>query len=396
VAKQSQLKKILFIGHVATRTGAPYVLLHLLRWLRANTSIECRLLLGTGGELEPEFAKVAQTLVLDSREIFRDNIITKGLRYYGFRRDGSSKYLARLKRELINEGIDLIYSNTAANAQIVASLEEARCPVVTHVHELEYVIRHVLDSKTARLMRESTRHYIAVSESVRRNLIENHAISENKIDLIYEFIPVQMVDSDRKAIVRRKVRQELGMASEDFVVGGSGTIEWRKGPDLFVQLASMMSRLRLDRPVWFVWLGGKIDETIYNQLFHDIRLLGLENSVRFLGASDDALKYIGAFDVFAMVSREDPFPLVCLEAASMGVPIVCFDKAGGTCEFVDTDSGFVVPYLDLVAMADKVSALLNSEDLRLRYGRQAAHKVRRLHDIEVAAPKILEVLQRLV
>jgi len=394
------MKKILFVGHEATRTGAPYVLLHLLRWLRANTSIEYRLLLRTGGELESEFAKVSQVSVLDSGEV-RENIITKGLRYYGVRPDPSSKYLARFKRELFSEGVDLIYSNTATNGDIVASLAEVGCPVITHVHELEYSLGFAIAFEKTRLMKESTSHYIAVSDSVRRNLIENHSIPENKIDLVYEFIPTQMVNSDQKTTVRRQIRQELGIPPEDFIVGGSGTIEWRKGNDLFVQLAFLMSRRRFDRPVWFVWLGGHIDgtryqQTLYRQLCHDIKLLDLENSVRFLGYRDDAVKYISAFDVFAMTSREDPFPLVCLEAASMEVPIVCFDKAGGARELVENDSGFVVPYLDLVGMADKVSTLLNSEELRLRYGQQAAHKVRRLYDVEVVAPKVLEVIQRFI
>jgi len=385
------MSKILFVGHDATRTGAPFVLLHLLRWLKTNTNVDFRLLLLGGGELVPEFAEVSQVSVLTSG---KDNIITKALRHYGIRRDGSNTHLSPLKKSLVSRGIDLIYSNTAVNGHVVASLAGAGCPVITHVHELEYALKHGIGVERTRLMKENTSHYIAASESVRKNLVENHSIPEDKIDLIYEFIPVQGVDSDRKTAVRSKVRREMGIPGEDFIVGACGTIDWRKGTDLFVQLASLMRRYQVDRPVWFVWLGGALEGAVYYQLRHDIRLLGLENRVRFLGAKADALKYFCAFDVFVMTSREDPFPLVCLEAASVGVPIVCFDKAGGARELVDGDSGYVVPYLDLAAMADKVSTLLNSEGLRLSCGRHAAQKTRQLYDVEIAAPKILKVIQR--
>jgi glycosyltransferase involved in cell wall biosynthesis len=385
------MSKILFIGHEATRTGAPFVLLHLLRWLKANTNVGFQLLLLRGGELEPEFAEVSRVSVLASG---KDNIIRKALRHYGIHRDGSHKHLSLLKKTLVGEGVGLIYSNTAVNGHVVASLAGAGRPVITHVHELEYALEHGIGVERTRLMKESTSHYIAVSECVRKNLVENHLIPEDKIDLIYEFIPVQVVDSDRKTAVRRKIRRELGIPGDDFIVGACGTIDWRKGSDLFVQLASLMRQHQVDRPVWFVWLGGALEGLVYYQLRHDIKLLGLENNVRFLGARADSLKYLCAFDVFVMTSREDPFPLVCLEAASVGVPIVCFDKAGGTRELVDGDSGYVVPYLDLAAMADKVSALLNSEELRLRCGRHAAQKTRRLYDVEIAAPKILKVIQR--
>src|SRR5215510_2265579 len=386
--------KILFVGHEATRTGAPYVLLHLLRWLRANTNVDSRLLLLAGGELVPEFADVSQVSILHPEEADKYNIVSRGLRYIGYYRRNFIKRVARLKEMLIREGVDLIYSNTAVNGRIISSLADIGCPVITHVHELEYTLRHFVGVERTNLMKESTSHYIVVSESVRKNLVENHSIPEEKIDLIHAFIPVQAIEPTYKNMVRRTIRQELGIPAEDYIVGGSGSILWRKGNDLFVQLASLLNRRQIDRPVWFVWLGGPLEGAWYHQIRHDIRLLGLENIVKFLGVRDDALNIFCALDVFVMTSREDPFPLVCLEAASVGVPIVCFDKTGGTYELVDGDSGFVVPYLDLECMADKVSALLNSEELRLRYGARAAQKTRQLYDVDIAAPKILEVIQR--
>jgi glycosyltransferase involved in cell wall biosynthesis len=332
--------------------------------------------------------------MLSSPAAVRDNIIMKGLRHYGFCRNSNNKYLARLKRELIGDGVSLIYSNTAVNGHVVASLAEVGCPVITHVHELEYVLGHAIPRERVRSMIEQTSHYIAASESVRANLIENHSIPRDKVDLIYEFISLQAINAERKTAERMKVREELGIGHDDFIVGASGALEWRKGADLFIQLASIMSRRRADRPIWVVWVGGPLNEEVYHQLCHDVKLLGLENSVKLLGHREDAVRHISAFDVFVMASREDPFPLVCLEAASMEIPIVCFDKAGGACELVGNDSGFIVPYLDLSGMADKVSTLLNSKELRLRYGRRAAQKTRQLYDVEIGAPRILEVIRR--
>ena len=94
--------KVLFVGHDATRTGAPFVLLHLLRWLKTNTSVDFRLLLLGGGELVPEFAEVSQVSVLASG---KDNIIRKALRHYGIRRDGSNKPLSLLKKTLVSRGV---------------------------------------------------------------------------------------------------------------------------------------------------------------------------------------------------------------------------------------------------------------------------------------------------
>ncbi len=57
-------KKVLFIGHDASRTGAPLLLLHFLKWLRQETRFEFELLLQRGGDLADEYRQVAPTRIL--------------------------------------------------------------------------------------------------------------------------------------------------------------------------------------------------------------------------------------------------------------------------------------------------------------------------------------------
>jgi glycosyltransferase involved in cell wall biosynthesis len=80
-----------------------------------------------------------------------------------------------------------------------------------------------------------------------------------------------------------------------------------------------------------------------------------------------------------------------LEGRCFSNPIVCFDAAGGAKELVERDCGFVMPYLDMDAMAEKVVVLLESPELRNEMGRRAANKTHERHDISVVAPRILRV-----
>ena len=121
--------------------------------------------------------------------------------------------------------------------------------------------------------------------------------------------------------------------------------------------------------------------------------LGLTQYVRFVGTQPNPLNYFAAFDVFTLTSRSDSFPLVVLEAATLGKPSVCFDETGGAREFIENDCGFVVPHLDVMAMADAVLNLLGSPDLRTRLGENAKAKVQ-AYDVAVAAPKIWNVIER--
>ena len=66
-----------------------------------------------------------------------------------------------------------------------------------------------------------------------------------------------------------------------------------------------------------------------------------------------------ASSVYALTSREDPFPTVALEALSVGVPVVAFEDSGGIPGFLVKESvGRVVPYCDVPAMAQAIVNLL--------------------------------------
>jgi glycosyltransferase involved in cell wall biosynthesis len=71
-------------------------------------------------------------------------------------------------------------------------------------------------------------------------------------------------------------------------------------------------------------------------------------------AVSNPLDYLSVFDIFALTSREDPYPLVVLEAALLQKPMVCFEKAGGAQDLIETDAGLIVPYLSLEAMSKAI------------------------------------------
>jgi GT2 family glycosyltransferase len=185
----------------------------------------------------------------------------------------------------------------------------------------------------------------------------------------------------------------LGIPAHALIVGASGYTTWWKAPGVFVQLARRIGTIRPDLPVHFVWVGRKFIDQKSAEVEHDVRALGLGDRVHFIGERDNPFDYYRTFDIFAMVSREDSFPLVCLESAALGKPIVCFDGAGGTSELVEDDAGYVVPYLDVPAMADRVVALLDDPTLRERLGGRAAAKVLGRHQISNAAPQLLTIIQ---
>lgn len=80
----------------------------------------------------------------------------------------------------------------------------------------------------------------------------------------------------------------------------------------------------------------------------------------------------------------------------MGKPIVCFEDSGGEPEFVEDDCGYIVPFLDIQALTERVISLLDSPECRYKLGSAAKRKVAERHDIGGAAQQVMNVIERTI
>lgn len=389
------LNRILFVSHNASRSGAPLVLLNLMGWIRKNTNIDVETILIEGGELLPEFTQFGPTSVLIRSNPFGRGLFDRASRVVARRMHLNQLLLQTLGRRLSGRRFDLVYANTAAAGPVAQVLSRLQRPIVAHVHELEGAIQTIGQANFNKL-RQATMHYIAASGAVRANLVGNHEIPASAVTVVHEFIAPPEQRGDAGSDARLLLKDRLGLPPDALVLGGCGRMDRGKGIDLFVQLAHRVRRQVSERPVYFVWIGPESSYVKMAELARDLLLSELQEVFHLPGSVPDAARMIAGFDVFALTSREDSFPLVSLEAAAAGAPVLCFERAGGAPEFVEDDSGFVVPFLDVEAMAARATQLLRDDDLRRRLGENAARKVRCRHTVDVAAPQVLDVARSVV
>lgn len=378
---------VLFVSHDASRAGAQIELLHFVRWFRGNCNRPFSILLPSDGELSADFADVAETWAIDHSRWCPGGMRARALQFVRLGAVARRAEVAEIWRFVSRCSPGLIYMNSISSAW--ADMLPPDIPVLTHVHELEFAFRMQWQPGLQRLL-TATRRFIACSKAARENLIKNWGISDKQVETVHEFVPATEIRAERQPT---EIFDELGVPRDAQLVMGCGTADWRKGIDLFIQTARLVSR-RV-KNAFFVWVGARTDQQVC-EFEHDVGAAGLTDRVILKRSLPLPANYIGAADVFVLTSREDPFPLVCLEAAALGKPIVCFADAGGMPEFVEDDCGFVVPYLDIGQMADRVLALLASAECRAKIGAAAKRKVSERHDISVAAPRVMEIIERTI
>ncbi len=113
-------------------------------------------------------------------------------------------------------------------------------------------------------------------------------------------------------------------SNDDFVWVISGYTSLKKGIEFVIPLLkSLKSNAKI------IWLGFEVDrginfyvkETIENNFPGQMLFLGQQKEFYY--------DYMNCADAFLLLSREDAFPLVMLEAAYLGKPIVSFSTQYG-------------------------------------------------------------------
>ncbi|AQG82421.1 glycosyl transferase group 1 [Spirosoma montaniterrae] len=392
------MKKLLFIGHDANRAGAQYLLLHLLTYLR-ETGMQTGLVLSADGPLMADYERV--TTVYRAFASGKANqsaglpkrLLTKiGLKTTANGADNLPR-LAELLQTLRAEQYDAIVANTIANGGLLRLLEPLGLPFVLYVHELETSIQ--IYTRPDDLTYELTyaAHVFCGSEAVQQNLIRHHGLNTANTSVLNSIIRTETLLTKLHAVDRQAVRQRLGISADAVVVGGCGNAEWRKGVDLFLLVARQVLNQRPD--MHFVWVGVPDAGEETRRLRYDLDRMNMNDRVHMLPPGGDYLDYVACFDIFTLTSREDPYPLVMLEAGLNHNPVLSFAGSGGSSDFVGTDTGCLIPYADLSVMVTALIRLADNSDERIRLG--AVFYDRALaHDVAVLAPKLLADLDTFV
>ncbi|RFS13615.1 glycosyltransferase family 4 protein [Emticicia sp. C21] len=386
--------KILFISHDANRAGAQIFLLNIMQYFQKK-QVPMHLLLLSDGVLEKDFEQICTVSKYPNEPAnislnFQDKVLKK----FGLKDNTpTQKAKEELKAKLLSENFDCIYTNTIATAWIMPELlSYLKVPLITHIHELEFSIQLYSSAENKDFLFKNTSKLIACSQAVADNLIENHGLPHEKVEVIHSFVNNEDVLKRSAKINQLAIREKYGIPEKAFLIGGCGNAEWRKGLDIFSLLAKTILRIS-NEDIHFAWVGVRKAGEYYEQVLFDASKMGIKEKITFIEPTPEAIELINCFDIFTVVSREDPFPLVMLEAALSQRIIFGFEKTGGCSEFIGQDAGQLFPYLDIHAMALAIINHIKSPNKE--WGQRAKEKVLTQYSFENSILKIEKLLDNL-
>ncbi len=126
---------------------------------------------------------------------------------------------------------------------------------------------------------------------------------------------------------RNLLREELGAATDEIIVGLVGRLTEVKNHSLFLQVAKIYQETSDVPKIKFVIVG---DGHLREKLEAEAKTLGVENSVTFLGNRNDADIFYAGLDIVALVSLNEGTPLSLIEAMANEKAVISTAVGGVT------------------------------------------------------------------
>lgn len=363
-------KRIVFIGHDASLSGAPILLLQLLLLLKQQENIGISLVIHRGGPLEDAYRQHFDVLVLKPQGYGKEKNLFERLKGILANRLRMLSFLRKVS------AADMVFSNTIVNGKLIRKIARFKKPLVTYVHELGNVIREYKRSGDADYPGLEDGVIAYPSLKVKETVLASYSVGEDHLSRLSYYFPFTQ-EQQLKTNAAKDFRTRFGISENVFLVGGMGVACNRKGTDLFIEVCVAVTQAQAN--IKFCWIGvfeTPEDERLLRKMVAEH---GLEDKIIFTGPMPHNYYNLAAFDIFFLSSREDPYPLVVTEAAFMEVPAICFAPSGGITEFIGDDAGWIVPGFSVQIAAETIlQSAANKEEI-YRKGRLALGKAMQLH-----------------
>jgi glycosyltransferase involved in cell wall biosynthesis len=210
---------------------------------------------------------------------------------------------------------------------------------------------------------------IANSEAGKRFNMRTLGLPEDRIRVVHNG-----VDTERfRPVDTTSIREELGLAEEDHVVGMVAMFKRQKNHGVFFRAAKEI--LRRFPNTWFLLAGEPLRGNLqgagayHREMRRLVEELGVSQRCLFVGNREDMPEVYSLCDATVLPSSREGTPNVLLESMACAVPVVASDVADNHYVVKDGETGFLVPLGDVAAMVDRICAILGDSRRREELGR---------------------------
>jgi len=322
---ENKTKKILVVAHEMSLTGAPVVL---------NTAL---LLLRKAGY---------DILVVSISDGLSRNALTDA---------GISVVIDPLILEYkhwgnIVKGFDLVFVNTIVPHGIIACLSGMNTPVLWWIHDAAEGYKNYLEHILPSTVGENI-HIFCGGEYAQKVL--HHYRPKYPSQVLLYGIKGQFAEINEKYDMLNK--------KERVVFAVVGSIENRKGQDIFVQAIEKLSSTVRDNSL-FLFVGAVFNEGIFNSIENLIKKY--PDTVQYIPRipRSQMISFYEQIDCLVCASRDDPMPVFVVEGMMLSCVVICSENTGTASLIENRKNGFVYKNNSSEELSRHISYVVEEKD----------------------------------
>ncbi len=353
-------KKLLFVSHEATLSGAPLLLFWLAKALKKNGFLII-FFLPTQGPLVDVLHKEGFTVFVDEEYLDKVEFSTK-------------KFMTNF---------DIVLANTINNWKIVTSAEEVELPVIWYIHESEYGIRRIEDKKAKenQELKDAFKHSdVVLFPSKYTESLYKSVLPLKNTQVLHSAIEVPEVS---------KLKAKSKKSNSPFTILHVGSIESRKGQDLMIA-AFLDLPSEVQKSMQLNLIGRILDKKYYQKLQEKTKD---NENIKFLGSLDheEVMKNFKTSDLFVCSARDETGPITVIEAMGYGVPIVS-TSVGIVPEVLKNKENAILVGANIEEISNVITMIYKNKKLKSKMIKNAKQLFNEKFTIEVYSKKFLKVL----
>lgn len=229
-------------------------------------------------------------------------------------------------------------------------------------------------------------HVVAVSESMRLDLIDNFNVLPEKAVTIYNGYPLEEIK--RLAQEKLNEQQELWFKNADQIIVTVGRLDKQKDHETLIRAFTQVQNCFPNSRLLILGEGEKRKE-----LEELIESFMMREKIILCGFQENPYKIVARSDVFILSSLFEGFPNTLAESLCNGIPAISTDCDSGAREILAPDTnvrskveheiskekyGILCPVGDEDTMAQALGVMLSDEKLRAEYRERSKERSEQL------------------
>lgn len=307
---------------------------------------------------------------------------------------GNVKAYKQLKELLDREQYDLIHCHTPMGSVIArlaaGAARKKGTKVIYTAHGFHffkgaplvnwlvyYPIEKILSKRTDLLLTMNEEDYVRAQTF--------HAKRVEKVDGVGMDMSRFKAATDEE---KQKIRKEFGLHQDDVFAVSVAQLIPRKNHTVLIQAVH-----KLNDQKFHLFIVG--DGTQENELKEQVRVLGVENQVHFLGFRKDVYRICSAADMFLFASLQEGLPVAVMEAMACGLPIVASNIRGNVDLVTNNQGGYLIAPNNVDGFVNAIRNLLEEPIKKEQMQNYNLEKIQK-YSIEAVTKQMAEIYRSMM